>query len=415
MMTPSWKSNGRVLEIQGLYGPLQVLENRIQQVWALQLCQPGQWFTSSGRKLGVIEPGRWNRGSGPDFREAILELDGERISGDVELHLYREDWWRHGHHLDPAFSGVILHVVLFAGGMERPIKCLDGKCTEEWVLGPWLREDIESVTGGDPGLFGEFCPELREWLEEDGPESASDRLHLGADRRWQDKVSLARCLLTEFGWEGALHRIVLFYLGVPYNRRSFYAIAECYPPQSWRSRSLPSLIRSEWDSPVQWNLGRPANRPIVRLRQYQALHDSSPNWMSRLETPLLKLGPHTMPGEDLQRCGTRSVRRKLCLPDWIRWLDEVIHGGALNAGLRNRLWIDAYLPLLAVHGRIEGQRAALLWQHSHAASFPDAYRDLLADTGITGRYGQLLSNSLIQGLFWAEDQLRLERVRRSLG
>lgn len=414
-MPPPEKLPGRVSEIQGLYGPLQVLENRIQQIWALQLCQHGSWRTVGNRPLRVLDPGRWNRASGPDFREALLEIDGEQRMGDVELHLYREDWWRHGHHLDSAFSDVVLHVVLFAGGMDRPVECLGRGSPEEWIMGPWLREDIESVTGGEPGLFGEFCPELKEWLEADGPEPALMRLQVGADRRWQDKLSMARCILREFGWLESLHRMTLFHLGIPYNRRAFYEIAERFPPPLWKEEGLPGKIHKEWEDRVQWNLGRPANRPGVRLGQYHALQRSAPDWMERLWEPFSKLAPRRCPGDDLHGCGTRVARQKLLLHDWTFWLDEVVHRHVLNPGLRDRLWIDVYLPLLAARERVEETRAGLLWLHARAATFPEAYRDLLASTGITGKHGQLLCNGLIQGLFWAEDQLRLERVRRSLG
>jgi len=404
----------RVSEIQGFYGPFQVLENRIQQIWALQLCQPGPWRTIGGRRLLVVEPGKWNRGSGPDFQEAVLEIDGKRLLGDVELHLYREDWWRHGHHLDPSFSDVILHVVLFAGGMDRQVDCRGRACPEEWIMGPWLREDIEAVSGGDPGLFGELCPELKDWLEADGPEPARARLRIGADRRWQDKCAMARCLLAEFGWQESLHRTALFHLGMPYNRRAFYDLAVSYAAEQWRDQSLPQYIRRQSVPVIQWNLGRPANRPMLRLEQYQRLFSASPDWMERLQMPPGPLDALSRVGDMPRHFGARAIRKALSLRQWMDWLDEAVHRNSLHAGLRDRLWVDVYLPFLSAATVIEPNRAAFLWFDSRAATFPDAYRELLAAVDIIDGRDRLLTNGLIQGLFWAEDQLRLERVRSSL-
>ena len=233
-----------VAEIQGPYGPLQVLESSIQKVWALQHLQPGNWLTRTGERIRIHSPGRWNRSAGPDFREAVIEIDGQNFVGDVEIHLYREDWWRHGHAVDPAYNGVILHVVLFAGGMEREVLTEQGGKPLEWEVGPWVREDVEAISGGSPGLFGELVPELLEWIESDQGCDTRDRLLVGADRRWHDKVSMAGCLHKDYGWDGALHRLTLYYLGYPENRRVFFNIAATIPAASWSASRIMEEIRS---------------------------------------------------------------------------------------------------------------------------------------------------------------------------
>lgn len=405
--------SGLLAEVQGLYGPLQVLEGKIQQVWALQEIRRQDWQTRGGLPLRVLFPGNWNRGAGPDFREAVIEVDGETRLGDIELHLYREDWWRHGHHLDPAFDGVVLHVVLFAGGMDREVLTASGRMPEEWVMGPWMREDLESVSGGEPGLFGELVPELKEWMEVDAPETVLTRLKIGADRRWQDKVSMARCLLESHGWRGGLHRMMLFYLGFPFNRRPFFEMAEVFPMQSWRDRSLMGELRVRWATGVKWGLGRPANRAEARLRQYFDLNQSAPDWADGL----MKL-----PDEFVDRAtamedkgDTRAVRRNGCFKQLDIWLTRDVLGNQLNDSLRNRLWIDVFLPLLVARASLPDESGAILWFHAKPGSFPHAYRAMLALAGIGIPGNHPHCNGWIQGLYWAEEQLRLERVRRSLG
>ena len=404
-------------ELQGLYGPLQVLEGKVQQVWALQQLHTGAWRTRAGRLLRVRWPGRWNRGAGPDFRDAVIEVDGEARVGDVELHLYREDWWRHGHDADPAYDRVILHVVVFAGGMERAVRTRAGGEPEEWVLGPWLREDLEAVSGGEPGLFGELAPELREWMESDAPEALRERLRAGADRRWSDKEAMARCLLELAGWEGALHRMTLFYLGYPHNRRPFYEMAEAYPLEAWRRPELLGLLKARWEGAVRWGLGRPANRAGPRLYAYLALNRAVPDWPDRLRgvppplaDTLARLRHLPCPAD-----ATAALRRLAAFPRWRAWLQRTVMGGQLNGSLADRLWIDVLLPLLVADARLDPPAALLLWFHAHPGQHPDAYRELLKLADIQRDPARPLCNGWLQGLFWVEDQLRVERLRTALG
>ena len=405
----------RVAELQGLYGPLRVLEGKIQQVWGLEQWQHGDWETRDGVRLRVHAPGLWNRGAGPDFREAVLEFDGEIRVGDVEIHLYREDWWRHGHDIDPTYNNVILHVVLFAGGMGRPILTEGGSSPEEWVMGPWMCEDIEAVSGGEPGLFGELVPELREWLESDVPEVLRQRLQMGADRRWQDKESMARCLHELAGWEGGLHRMILYYLGFPFNRRSFYEMAEAHPREDWADEALLGGLRVTWENKVRWNMGRPANRALARLGQYVALNLRVEDWPSRLISLPESLLADSRDGVFMYMGSvtTRQLRQEGGLTRCRKWLKDSALGGVFSQSLTDRLWIDVFLPMLVVEGCLSREEAVILWFHGYPAQYPSAYNELLRLVGIQLSPGLPRCNGWIQGLLWLEDQLRLERIRSS--
>jgi hypothetical protein len=411
------RTDSHVAELQGPYGPLQVLEIKIQQVWGLQQCQPGRWLSRTGKPIKVRSPGIWNRGAGPDFREAVLELDGETRVGDVEIHLYREDWWRHGHDGDSAYDNVVLHVVLFAGGMDRDVCTSSGHLPEEWVMGPWMREDVESVSGGEPGLFGELVPELREWIESGQTEDLRERLLVGADRRWQDKESMARCLIEMAGWEGALHRMTLYYLGFPSNRKAFFAMAEAYPPDDWQSMGLMDRLSDQWADRVRWNCGRPANRARPRLWHYIELNRRIPDWRRRLKCPPPVLRERLRDGVGMAwpGTGTRQVRTMADFPVWRRWINREVLGGVLGPGLVDRLWIDVFLPLLTAGGFLSREGAMVLWFHGYPAQYPAAYGDLLRLAGINDASGLTRCNGWIQGFLWMEDQLRLERIRSSTG
>jgi hypothetical protein len=69
---------------------------------------------ADGRTARVVYAGRRGGPSGPDFRDAVIAIGGERCVGDVELHLRASGWRDHGHDRDARYNRVIAHVV--AGG-----------------------------------------------------------------------------------------------------------------------------------------------------------------------------------------------------------------------------------------------------------------------------------------------------------
>ena len=87
------------------------MEALMQYVWQHRLWPPEKMVTDDGRPLRVIDPGRLNTGSGPDFFNAKIRIGDRLWAGDVEMHVSASDWHRHGHDGDRAYDSVILHVV----------------------------------------------------------------------------------------------------------------------------------------------------------------------------------------------------------------------------------------------------------------------------------------------------------------
>jgi hypothetical protein len=72
--------------------------------------------TTCGKTVRIIQFGEWNRGAGPDFIQAAVEIDGEPRSGPLELDPDSSAWEAHGHATNPAFRDVVLHVVFQNAG-----------------------------------------------------------------------------------------------------------------------------------------------------------------------------------------------------------------------------------------------------------------------------------------------------------
>ena len=93
---------GKVLELPD--------ELHLQALWFAG--QMGREFqTVDGKSVKIIQFGHWNHGAGPDFLHSAVEIDGELQTGALELDHRASDWEAHGHSVNEAFNGVILHVV----------------------------------------------------------------------------------------------------------------------------------------------------------------------------------------------------------------------------------------------------------------------------------------------------------------
>ncbi len=87
------------------------MERLMQYVWQHRLFPERGLSTVDGRRVKVIDQGRLNTASGPDFFNAKVMIGDRMWAGDVEIHVRASDWHRHRHQGDPAYDSVVLHVV----------------------------------------------------------------------------------------------------------------------------------------------------------------------------------------------------------------------------------------------------------------------------------------------------------------
>lgn len=98
------------------------MEKLYQYLWKSRMF--GRKLTDGdGRCLEVIDPGKLNTDSGPDFFNSKIKMDGTEWAGNIEIHVKASDWVRHGHQNDPAYDSIILHVV---GVSDQRIHRRDG-------------------------------------------------------------------------------------------------------------------------------------------------------------------------------------------------------------------------------------------------------------------------------------------------
>ncbi len=88
-------------------------EHYLHLLWRTKRIPFHRLNLSDGTSIQLLSTGTYNAfESGPDFSCAQIKIDGLHWVGNVELHVRSSDWYAHGHHHDPAYNNVILHVVL---------------------------------------------------------------------------------------------------------------------------------------------------------------------------------------------------------------------------------------------------------------------------------------------------------------
>lgn len=87
------------------------MEGLMHYIWEHRLWPAGELRTVDGLPVSVLDPGRHNGDSGPDFFNAKVRIGGKTWAGNVEIHVRASDWHRHRHDKDGAYDSVILHVV----------------------------------------------------------------------------------------------------------------------------------------------------------------------------------------------------------------------------------------------------------------------------------------------------------------
>lgn len=119
-------------------------EDLLRHIWSKQLFDATRLVTTDGQTVRILNPGTLHRGSGPDFRNAKIEIGGTDFSGDIEFHRTFDDWNLHNHQKDPNYNSVILHVVLQGKAQKTPAH--SGRVIPTIILESFLASSIENIS-----------------------------------------------------------------------------------------------------------------------------------------------------------------------------------------------------------------------------------------------------------------------------
>ncbi|HUP27749.1 MAG TPA: DUF2851 family protein [Chloroflexia bacterium] len=213
----------------------EINEAVLAAVWNEQAPLRGPMWDCEGNPVAVVYRGRWTAGSGPDFEGAMLSLGekGRLVSGSVEMHLKCADWWAHGHHADPNYNTVALHVVLWQQGV-RPVTRADGVQVPTLVLADYITlpagELLDKVAPLVPRL-GTLSEEPCWQRTEGWPlEQILAEIEQAGDERLLSKAALMDAELEMCGSpDEVFYRGLMDALGYSANREPMRALAAALP------------------------------------------------------------------------------------------------------------------------------------------------------------------------------------------
>lgn len=289
-------------------------ESILHYVWQNRLFRNHDLFTTEGESVEVIDVGKYNSDSGPDFFSAKIRI-GETIwAGNVEIHTRSADWNKHNHDSDKAFDSVILHVVAVADG---EVYRIDGEKIPQLVLHfppqietnyeklinetKWIRcaDKIENV----PPIFIQSWKTalLTERLEQ--KMNAIDNLLAESNQHWEEAFYLTLARSFGFGtnsqaFESLAKSLSVSILGK--HKDNLFQLEALLFGQAGLLQVKESdeyLIKLEQEfrflqvkfdlKPMdasQWKLLRlrPDNFPHIRIAQFAALIHSSTKLFSKI-------------------------------------------------------------------------------------------------------------------------------------
>jgi hypothetical protein len=171
----------------------QVSEKLIASLWQCQLAK--SLVTDNGEQFQAIYPGRVSHNSGCDFKDAVFTLNGQMISGDIEIHVKSSQWYSHGHHRDPKYNNIALHVVCWHDN-RSPTRLQNGKTVPTICLSPFLGHHSDGLNKhlNLSEDFSSSCPEAKRYSNSD---SLNKLLTVTGEERFMAKATLLRQALEK--------------------------------------------------------------------------------------------------------------------------------------------------------------------------------------------------------------------------
>jgi len=204
-------------------------EDFLQYIWKFRLFNT-PLLDLDDSIIEIIDTGQLNTDSGPDFFNARIKAGPLFWAGNVEIHLKSSDWYRHGHHLDPAYDNVILHVVV---EIDREVFTSKGRrmltVKMEFSQNLWSKYKDLLVAKEVIPYLEEMASvnksSLNVWLE---------RLYM---ERLEERIKAVKLSLAETGndWEEVLYRAMGRAMGQKTNADPFEMLT--------RSISLEKITR----------------------------------------------------------------------------------------------------------------------------------------------------------------------------
>jgi hypothetical protein len=191
--------------------------------WLAGLIGP-RLTATDGAVVQVVAPGMPGGGPGPDFRHAVLVINGALRFGDVEVHLRSSGWTAHRHDRDAAYDGVALHVVA-ADDAGAPARRMDGAALTTVVV----PLPIEGAEDADPETDGQRGREPCRDAAATAPSLVVKALEAAGTQRLHARAAALAAGMAVAGADAALWEALCAGMGYGGAEDAWRRIADRYP------------------------------------------------------------------------------------------------------------------------------------------------------------------------------------------
>ncbi len=368
-----------------------ISEAQLALLWQRRAARSHALRTESGRRIKVLYPGRPGVTAGPDFRNALLLVEGQGlVQGDVEIHLRQRDWLAHGHHNDPNYNGVALHVALQADA--EPSRT-EGGSSPPTVNLRSLLDDAQSEDNGGQEVRSRLWRILAQhgYRRPRRSEEMAALLNRAGDARFLFHSNRFQMLMPDLEHEQVLWESICEALGYRHNRYPFLRLASAAPfatlaaavrelPDDQRARTLASCLlqlAGFEKGPSLRGLG-----PALDAAQWRLFRVRPPNHPRRRLVGAAELVARFADGgliDGMQRAAL--VGEPSQLTDALSVRDNAGKSAFIGPARAKDIAVNVVLPFL--HGR-----QALAGDAHRAQAMLDLYRD----------YGPLTDNEITREL-----------------
>jgi hypothetical protein len=199
-----------------------------------------QFVSTAGDEIKIIQFGTWNREAGPDFRDAAIRINGnEPIRGCIEIDLLDRSWETHGHAINPAFDGTVLHVFVERSDREFFTRSKSNRNIAQVCID--LVTLPEAFTANLPLARPGRCQAPLKDLPE---ERVCSVLDAAAQFRLRQKAARIRNKIGSHGRDETLFQEIAGALGYKENKLPFTLLAQRLPLRLLREniRSCEALL-----------------------------------------------------------------------------------------------------------------------------------------------------------------------------
>lgn len=194
--------------------------------------------TTDGEDVEIISYGRSNYGSGPDYKDAKVKINGKTFTGDVEIHRDFKNWAEHNHPKDRKYNPVILHVVLWDSEDRKSPKLRIKRELPTVILSHFLKRSIhdiwQDIITWTADTIKLPCYSLNHMVSDEAVESwfetlAMERLKLRSARIKERLSELSSAydisIKKNEVWEQILYEFIFEALGFSQNKQQMMNLA----------------------------------------------------------------------------------------------------------------------------------------------------------------------------------------------